>query len=95
MMPIGFFVRFGICLIMISATFYAIIEQNNTLTVARLTIPQRERAVKSLWEENERLKYQIELFESPSNLLQQLRQPEFRHLKYPKDPDVWIIEPSG
>lgn len=87
--------RAGICLVAASLTLYAMIEQNNALTALQLAIPEKEKEVKNLQQENERLRYQIEAFENPASLIEMLKQPEFQHLKYPKQDEVWILEVHG
>ena len=50
------------------------------------------REVKILNEENQRLKYEIEQFESPIHLMELARKPEFSHLKYPTLNEIVILE---
>jgi hypothetical protein len=72
-----------ICLFAAMFTIYAYIEKQNTLTELRLSIPLVEKELRKLTEENVRLKYEIEQFESPVHLMELARKPEFGHLKYP------------
>jgi hypothetical protein len=64
-------------------TLFAYIEKQNELTELRLAIPTVAKEVKSLQQENIRLTYEIEHFESPIHLMELMRKPEFSHLKYP------------
>lgn len=75
-------------------TLFGYIEKQNELTELRLAIPSLAKEVKSLQEENIRLTYEIEHFESPIHLMELMRKPEFSHLKYPFLPDE-IFLPQG
>lgn len=87
-----FFVfRLFICILAAGITLFAYIEKQNELTELRLAIPQLAKEVKNLQEENIRLTYEIEHFESPIHLMELMRKPEFSHLKYPLLPDVVFL----
>lgn len=75
-------------------TLFGYIEKQNDLTELRLAIPALAKEVKSLQEENIRLTYEIEHFESPIHLMELMRKPEFSHLKYPYLNDE-IFLPQG
>lgn len=79
--------RIFICIFAVGLTLFGYIEKQNELTELRLAIPALAKEVKGLQEENTRLTFEIEQFESPINLMEILRQPEFNHLKYPFIPD--------
>jgi hypothetical protein len=70
---------------------YAYIDKLNDLTQLRLTIPVLMREVKSIHEENARLQYEIERFESPIHLMELTRLPEYSHLKYPHMGEVVLL----
>jgi hypothetical protein len=74
-----------LCLCIAAAAFflYAYIEKQNAATRLRLQIPIVAKEVRALKETNTRLKYQIELFESPQNLLALSRQSAYTHLQHP------------
>ncbi len=81
------------CLLIGGAFLFFYIEKENGLIELRLTIPKVQKEVKILEEENQRLQYAIDIFESPVHLMQLLRQPEFGHLKYPqKDKTLTLRE---
>lgn len=78
-----FALRFFACIITAGLTLFAYIEKQNEVTELRLAIPAIAKEVKNLQEENIRLTYEIEHFESPIHLMELMRKPEFSHLKYP------------
>ncbi len=73
-------------------TMYSYIVKQNELTELRLAIPTLHKEVKALSEENQRLKYEIEQFESPIHLMELAHKPEFSHLKYPTFNEIVILE---
>lgn len=75
--------RVFICIAVAGLTLFAYIDKQNELTGLRLLIPALTKEVKGIQEENIRLKYEIERFESPIHLMEMMRKPEFSHLKYP------------
>lgn len=83
---------FLFCLVVAWWTLYCYMEKQNELTELRLAIPTLYREVKALKEENQRLKYEIEQFESPIHLMELARKAEFTHLKYPTLNEIVILE---
>lgn len=81
-----------LCLVMAAWTLYAFIEKQNQVTELRLAIPILAKKVKKIKEENSRLQYEIDQFESPIHLMELARKPEFSHLKYPYTKDVIVID---
>lgn len=75
--------RVFICIFAAGVAVFAYIDKQNDLTELRLAIPALAKEVKSIQEENTRLRYEIERFESPIHLMELMRKPEFGHLKYP------------
>lgn len=86
------FFRFFLCIFIAGITLFAYIDKQNELTELRLALPALAKNVKSLQEENRRLKYEIESFESPIHLMELMRKPEFGHLKYPYVKDEIFLE---
>ena len=68
------------------------IDRLNDLTRLRLEIPVHLKELKTLREENQRLQYEIDQFESPLYLMELLKKPEFSNLKFPKENEVIVIE---
>jgi len=77
-----FVIRLFACILAAGLTLFGYIEKQNELTELRLAIPAISKEVKSLQEENIRLTYLIEHFESPIHLMELMQKPEFSHLKY-------------
>lgn len=88
---IGFSLRIFICILTACSTLYLYIDKHNDLVELRLAIPGLAKEVKTLHEENTRLKYQIDRFESPIHLMELARKPEFSHLKFPRAQDVVLL----
>lgn len=76
---------FGVFLCILAATIslYSYIDKQNDLTELRLAIPNITRELREIREENTRLHYEIERFESPIHLMELMRKPEYSHLKFP------------
>lgn len=81
-----------LCIFAAWLTLYFFIAKQNELTELRLAIPLLSKEAKALQEENRRLKYEIEQFESPVHLMELARKPEFSHLKYPKLDEIVILK---
>ncbi len=75
--------RLFLCIGIAGLTLFLYIDKQNDLTELRLAIPALSKEVKSIQEENIRLRYEIERFESPIHLIELMRKPEFSHLKFP------------
>ena len=76
-------VQIGICLTVFGFCLYSYLEKQNTLTKMKIQLPQKEKEIQMIREENRRLSYQIDQFESPSHLIELAHRPEFSHLKHP------------
>jgi hypothetical protein len=90
--PLPKLVSVLICIAIAWGTLYRYIEKQNELTELRLAIPALSKEVKALHEENQRLKYEIDQFESPIHLMELARKPEFSHLKYPTVREIVVLE---
>lgn len=91
MSPGWIYIRIAFCIFIAGVTLFFYIDRQNELTEIRLAIPALAKEVKSIQEENIRLRYEIERFESPIHLMELLRKPEFSHLHYPYVKDVLIL----
>lgn len=76
-------IRLFLCIFFAGLMLYKYIDQLNTLTELRLSIPALAKEVREIHETNLKLQYEIEQFENPIHLLELLRKPEFGYLKYP------------
>jgi cell division protein FtsB len=88
----SFAIRVAICLSVVSFIVYVYIDQRNHLTELRRVIPQLEKEVKRVHEENVSLRYEMNRFRDPRHLLELARQPQYRHLRFPSSEEVIVIE---
>lgn len=88
----GFIKKSIFCIVLLSSVAYIHIEKQNEVTELRLLIPQKQKELKEMLAENERLTYEIETFLSPVHLMELSQKPEFTHLKYPMTIEVIQIE---
>lgn len=87
----GVLIRLFICILFGGWLLYKSIDQVNDLTELRLSIPVLKREVLDIQEKNTEMRYQIEFFESPENLIELLKEPRFSHLHFPLDQEVIFI----
>jgi hypothetical protein len=67
------------------------LEKQNKLTQMRLYAPKLAQEIKGIQEENARLRYQLQEFESPGHLMQFLQEERFSHLKHPACKDILVL----
>ena len=79
----GPLIRILICIGACGVFLYSYIDKQNAVTRRRLEIPVLAKEIKDLKEENTRLQYEIDLFESPEHLMELARHSEYSHLKHP------------
>lgn len=75
--------RLGICLAVFGFCLYSYLELQNDLTQLKIALPEIDQEIRLIWEENRRLSYEIDHFQSPSHLIEMASRPEFSHLKHP------------
>ena len=85
-------VQLLVCIVCFSMFFYLYLNKQNELTKSRLEIPVITKEIKELKEENDRLKYEIDSFESPTNLMKLMKESKFKHLKNLPTDDILIID---
>lgn len=85
-------VKLFIILIAASFAVYLYIHKQNEALTLRLQVPEAEKQLKELISKGESMQYEIDQFESPKNLLDLSKKPEYSHLKYPHLSDVIVIE---
>lgn len=88
----GILSRVLVCITFFGLLLYSYVDKQNDVTRLRLEIPQLAKEIKDLREENTRLQYEIDLFESPQNLIQLASHSEFAHLKHPMVKDIVTME---
>lgn len=79
----GLLLRLGFCLSVFGFCLYSYLETQNELTHLKIRLPEVEKEVKLIQEENRRLGYEIDRFENPAHLIELAHHPEFAHLKHP------------
>ena len=75
--------RLGSCLAVFGFCLYSYLEIQNALTELKIRIPVLDKEICLIREENSRLAYEIDRFESPAHLIELGSRPEFCHLKHP------------
>jgi hypothetical protein len=79
----GMVARILICISVFGLCLYSYLDQQNEVTRLRLQIPVVAKEVKDLKEEDVRLQFEIDLFESPQHLMELIAHHEYSHLKHP------------
>lgn len=81
-------VRLLISIFIVSFFLYLYTDQHNQLTRLRFRMPLVVKEIRVIQEENKRLQYEIDRFESPENLITLARRSEFNHLNQPLVKDI-------
>jgi hypothetical protein len=90
----GMLLRLGFCLAVLSLCLYSYLNRQNELTHLKIRLPQLEKEIKLIAEENCRLQYEIERMENPTRLIELAHRPEFGNLKHPLMKEVLTL-PEG
>lgn len=75
--------RLAICLCIFGACLYSYLAIQNELTQLKVQIPDMEKELGWIREENRRLSYEVDKFQNPTHLMELAHRPEFGHLKHP------------
>ncbi len=75
--------RLGVCLSVFGLCLYSYLDTQNRVTQIKIQLPEVEKEIHLIQEENRRLAYQIEQFESPAHLIELAHHPEYAHLRHP------------
>jgi hypothetical protein len=75
--------RLGICVAVFGWCLFSYLERQNQVTHLKIRLPELEREIGKIREEERRLRYEIDRFENPSHLIEVAHRPEFSHLKHP------------
>ncbi len=75
--------KLGFCLSVSAFCLYSYLNMQNEVTQLKIRLPEVEKEIRMIQEENRRLSYQIEQFENPANLIELAHRPEYAHLKHP------------
>ncbi len=87
----GVLVRLGSCLAVLGACVYSYLDAQNDLTHLKIRLPEVEKQLQLVLEENRRLSYEVDQFENPSHLIELAHHPEFSHLKHPLLKEILIV----
>jgi hypothetical protein len=90
-MHLGLLTRLVFLICVFSACLYSYIDKQNSLTKLRIEQIEIERDIALLCEENKKLQYDIDQFESPSHLMELARCIEFSHLKHPLINEIFSL----
>lgn len=88
----GLLIRLLVCIGACGIFLYSYVDKQNAVTKRRLEIPVLAKEIKDLKEENTRMQYEIDLFESPEHLMELARNSEFSHLKQPMLKDILTMQ---
>ena len=86
--------RLGICFAVSGLSLYSYFAKQNELTQFKIQLPEVEKEIRLVREENRRLRYEIDQFENPSHLIELAHHPEFSHLKHPLLREILTV-PEG
>lgn len=90
----GVLLRLGFCLGVLSLCLYSYQNKQNELTHLKIRLPQLEKELKGISEDNRRLYYEIDRIENPTRLIELAHRPEFGHLKHPLMKEI-LTMPEG
>lgn len=80
------------CVFLTGMALFLFIQKQNALTRLRVEIPQLNKELKIIREENRRLQFQIAQFENPALLLKLLEKKEFEYLRFPTEEEIVVIK---
>ncbi|MEG0036683.1 MAG: hypothetical protein RSB82_02500 [Victivallaceae bacterium] len=87
-MKIAFFLRLLVCCIFSGIFLYVYVNKKNTVTKLQMTIPVLTAELSRRNEEIEALRFIVDRFESPENLMNLASLPEYGHLRQPLESEI-------
>lgn len=75
--------KLGFCLTLFGFSLFSYLNMQNEVTQLKIRLPEVEKEIRLIQEENRRLCYQIEQFENPAHLIDLAHRPEYAHLRHP------------
>ena len=87
----GVLIRVCCSVLVLGLFLYAYINKQNQITQLRLHIPTLSQELEVLNQENTRLQFEVDQFESPQHLMELARKPQFSHLKFPSTDEIVTI----
>ena len=91
----GLCIRLLICILFLATCVYSYLDLQNKITEQRILIPKLTAEVRRIEEDSTHLHYQIEIFESPQNLMKLAQQAEFAHLRFPMNQEVISLKQAS
>jgi len=88
----GVFFRLLACLSLFSFSIYSYLDKQNHCTELKMHLPKLTKEIQAIHEVNAQLRYQIECFENPQNLLSLASSQEYAHLKFPFTEEVLTVK---
>ena len=82
------------CLTVFTFYLYHMIQKQNKINYLSLHLPKIVKDLKAIEEENMRLRFQVNCFESPDHLMQLIKSQEYTHLKTPILKEIFTL-PEG
>lgn len=76
-------IRLGFCLTVFGWGLFSYLGKQNELAQIKVQLPELEKRLLVIQEENRRMAYEIEGLENPSRLIEIVHRPEFGYLKHP------------
>ncbi len=80
------------CLTVFTFYLYHIIQKQNQINYLSLNLPKIVKELKTLEEENMRLRFQVNSFQSPDHLMQLVKEEQYTHLKMPLLKEVFTFQ---
>ncbi len=84
-------IRIFICIFIFSLFLYLHIEKQNELTQVGIRLPELSKELQTIQDENARLRFEVNRFENPTNLIELVKKHEFSHLKHPLVKHIQMI----
>lgn len=78
-----FATQIGVCFAVFGFCLYSYLDEQNSLTKLKMQLPEKEKEIRMIQEEMNRLSYQVDQFENPTHLIELAHLPEYAHLKHP------------
>ena len=76
-------IRLGFCVVVFGWGLFSYLNTQTELASLKVQLPELEKRLGTLQEENRRMLCEIEGFENPTRLIELVHRPEFGYLKHP------------
>lgn len=81
-------IKILICFAAFTGYLYSVLQKQNKISKLSFKLPRLEKELRSIEEENIKLRYKLNAFTSPEHLLALLKQSEYSHLKFYTAPET-------